>query len=212
MKWLYNAGRKELTDQAHKPTLNLISCSNRTVSMITHVSKVTVQHFHVSVDNFECHQFVILWTNTANKEEWSISPIDHLCVFENKIISPAIWHRQVPLYSRKLHIRVRRASTSCVTSFTILAFVFGGSVVNHLASRTLPEKHIIITVVCSWNRISKQTLPGNKEDVVDHEMGMSRFVSDAQPPISCWNLNSMQLMRKSHTKEQSSYQPWYAYG
>lgn len=43
-----------------------------------------------------------------------------------------------PLYSKKLHIRVRRASTSCVTSFTIFAFAFGGIVVNHFARRTLP--------------------------------------------------------------------------
>lgn len=35
-------------------------------------------------------------------------------------------------------MRVRRASTSCVTSLTIFAFVFGGKVVNHFASRTLP--------------------------------------------------------------------------
>jgi hypothetical protein len=41
----------------------------------------------------------------------------------------------MPLYSRKLHIRVRRARTSCVTSLTILALSFGESVVNHLARR-----------------------------------------------------------------------------
>lgn len=35
-------------------------------------------------------------------------------------------------------MRVRRASTSWVTSFTILALVFGLRVVNHLARRTLP--------------------------------------------------------------------------
>jgi hypothetical protein len=43
-----------------------------------------------------------------------------------------------PLYSSTLHILVRRASTSWVTSFTILAFVFGDIVVNHFASRTFP--------------------------------------------------------------------------
>lgn len=48
------------------------------------------------------------------------------------------WPSYAPLYSRKLHIRVRRASTSCVTSFTILAFVLLGSVWNHFARRTLP--------------------------------------------------------------------------
>lgn len=41
----------------------------------------------------------------------------------------------LPLYSRKLHIRVLRASTSCETSLMILAFSLGESVVNHFASR-----------------------------------------------------------------------------
>jgi len=41
----------------------------------------------------------------------------------------------MPLYSRKLHIRVRRDSTSCVTSLITLALSFGLSVVNHFASR-----------------------------------------------------------------------------
>jgi len=35
-------------------------------------------------------------------------------------------------------MRVRRASTSCVTSLTILALVLDGSVWNHFARRTLP--------------------------------------------------------------------------
>ena len=34
-----------------------------------------------------------------------------------------------------MHIRVRRARTSCETSLTILAFSFGDKVVNHLARR-----------------------------------------------------------------------------
>lgn len=41
----------------------------------------------------------------------------------------------MPLYSRKLHIRVRRARTSWDTSLTILAFSLGERVVNHLARR-----------------------------------------------------------------------------
>jgi hypothetical protein len=41
----------------------------------------------------------------------------------------------VPLYSRKLHIRVRLDNTSCVTSLMILALSFGDKVVNHLARR-----------------------------------------------------------------------------
>ena len=41
----------------------------------------------------------------------------------------------LPLYSRKLHMRVRRASTSCETSLMILALSLGDRVVNHLARR-----------------------------------------------------------------------------
>lgn len=40
----------------------------------------------------------------------------------------------LPLYSRKLHMRVLRARTNWVTSLIIFAFSFGESVVNHLAS------------------------------------------------------------------------------
>jgi hypothetical protein len=44
----------------------------------------------------------------------------------------------LPLYSKKLHIRVRRASTSWETSLTILAFSLGDRVVNHFARRYEP--------------------------------------------------------------------------
>lgn len=40
-----------------------------------------------------------------------------------------------PLYSRKLHMRVRRARTSWETSLTIFALSLGESVVNHFARR-----------------------------------------------------------------------------
>jgi hypothetical protein len=43
--------------------------------------------------------------------------------------------RHLPLYSRKLHIRVLLARTSCETSLTILALSLGDNVVNHLAKR-----------------------------------------------------------------------------
>ena len=42
---------------------------------------------------------------------------------------------RLPLYSRKLHMRVRRARTSCETSLMILALSLGERVVNHLARR-----------------------------------------------------------------------------
>lgn len=42
---------------------------------------------------------------------------------------------KVPLYSRKLHMRVRRARTSWETSLMILALSLGDKVVNHFARR-----------------------------------------------------------------------------
>jgi hypothetical protein len=42
---------------------------------------------------------------------------------------------RLPLYSRKLHMRVRRARTSWETSLMIFALSLGERVVNHLARR-----------------------------------------------------------------------------
>lgn len=44
----------------------------------------------------------------------------------------------LPLYSKKLHILTRRASTSWVASLTILFFSFVGMVTNHFVKRTFP--------------------------------------------------------------------------
>lgn len=60
-----------------------------------------------------------------------------------------------PLYSKKLHILVRLASTNCVTSLTIFAFVLFGSVWNHLASLTFPVgqyQSILACQVCDLGR------------------------------------------------------------
>jgi hypothetical protein len=59
----------------------------------------------------------------------------------------------VPLYSRKLHIRVRRDSTSAVTSLTILALSLGPSVVNHFASRCGAEdvvSELLLAAAARW--------------------------------------------------------------
>lgn len=55
-----------------------------------------------------------------------------------------------PLYSRKLHMRVRRASTSCVTSRIILDFSFGLRVVNHLESRCVVEVSPGLSQARTW--------------------------------------------------------------
>ena len=46
-----------------------------------------------------------------------------------------------PLYSRKLHMRVLRASTSCETSLMIFALSLGERVVNHFARRWKRQYH-----------------------------------------------------------------------
>lgn len=57
---------------------------------------------------------------------------------------------KVPLYSRKLHMRVRRASTSCVTSRTILDFSFGLRVVNHFERRCVVEVSRGLSQAHTW--------------------------------------------------------------
>ncbi len=54
-----------------------------------------------------------------------------------------------PLYSRKLHIRVRLDSTSWDTSLMILALSLGESVVNHLARRC-SERYLALLWIARW--------------------------------------------------------------
>ena len=94
------------------------------------------------MDNLQSYQLIIRRPDTADEEQRGISAVYNLsicvaCSFAIKFGSS--FHTYTPLYSRKLHILVRRARTSCVTSFTILAFVFGAMVENHFARRTLPD-------------------------------------------------------------------------
>jgi hypothetical protein len=76
----------------------------------------------------------------------------------------------MPLYSRKLHIRVRRARTSCVTSFTILALSFGESVVNHLARR--------------WIRMCVRRQSYSDSGGPAHHFALSRQEDQVAAPIS----------------------------
>jgi hypothetical protein len=64
-----------------------------------------------------------------------------------------------PLYSRKLHIRVLRASTSCETSLMILAFSLGERVVNHFASLYTVYQSICISPGQRVGRARPTTFP-----------------------------------------------------
>jgi len=72
---------------------------------------------------------------------WMLPSVHNLLVYEtsvspsNNLASNALC---LPLYSRKLHILTLLANTSCVASFTILAFSLGGIVTNHFVRRTFP--------------------------------------------------------------------------
>jgi hypothetical protein len=100
------------------------------------VAVVLVHLLDVAVDNLERDQLVVGRVAAGDEEERGIAAIYDLgvCIFVSLATShPCRAHR--PLYSKKLHMRVRRARTSCETSLTILALSLGASVVNHLARR-----------------------------------------------------------------------------
>lgn len=83
-------------------------------------------------------------TARAEPQAWKVK--QH-CVQGNPNFATCAQAIAIPLYSRKLHMRVRRARTSWVTSLTIFALALGGIVVNHFARRTLPRKDRAICFV-----------------------------------------------------------------
>jgi hypothetical protein len=88
------------------------------------------------VDDFERDQLVILGGATGDEEQRGISAINDLGVCNELASQQDVKStKRSPLYSRKLHIRVRLARTSWETSLTILALSLGDNVVNHLARR-----------------------------------------------------------------------------
>lgn len=88
------------------------------------------------MDDFQRDQLIVGGVAAGDEEERGVSAVYNLGVCENVSLATryACWAHQ-PLYSRKLHMRVRRASTSWETSLTILALSLGARVVNHLARR-----------------------------------------------------------------------------
>ena len=129
------------------------------------------------MDNLQSYKLIIRGPNTADKEQRGISSVYNLRIYDISMfvsttprsILDSVFHTYTPLYSRKLHILVRRARTSCVTSFTILALVFGAMVENHFASRTLPDGQTVSLVSLDYPS-TKPTLSRNEKDVVDHKI------------------------------------------
>lgn len=87
------------------------------------------------MDDFKGDEFVIGRIASSNEEQRGVTAVDYLRVcktIQQSVLTSG--EAGLPLYSRKLHILVRRASTSWETSLMILAFSLGESVVNHFAS------------------------------------------------------------------------------
>lgn len=47
----------------------------------THVAKVSIQHFYISVDNFQRNQLIISRTNSGDEEQRSISSVDDFSIY-----------------------------------------------------------------------------------------------------------------------------------
>lgn len=83
------------------------------------------------VDDLERDELVVLGADAAHEEQARVAAIHDLgvcgrCSLADERGRGGGARGGAPLYSRKLHMRVRRARTSWVTSFTILAVELGG--------------------------------------------------------------------------------------
>jgi hypothetical protein len=84
---------------------------------LAHIAIVFIHLFDVSVNNFEGDQLVIVGGAAGDEKERGISAVDDLSICSEVSMSSL---KQItkgaegsrPLYSRKLHMRVLRASTS----------------------------------------------------------------------------------------------------
>ena len=98
----------------------------------THVPEIVIQDLDITIDDFQRREFVVPRRDPAHDE----NPKHPNTQVRKSVPSDEEIH--VPSYPKKLHILVRLASTSYVTSLTILALAFGDIVVNHFCSVTLP--------------------------------------------------------------------------
>jgi hypothetical protein len=104
-------------------------------SYLAHIAIVFVHLLDIPVDDLQGYKFIICRCTSGDEEEGSITTVDYLRIWQRSFSKRSVKPRHnQPLYSRKLHILVRRASTSCETSLMIFAFSFGDNVVNHFAS------------------------------------------------------------------------------
>lgn len=83
---------------------------------LAHISIVLVHLLNISVYNLEGDEFVVGRVAAGNEEEGGITSIHNLRICPEGInqhcVFPLQHNKTIPLYSKKLHILVRRASTS----------------------------------------------------------------------------------------------------
>jgi hypothetical protein len=104
-------------------------------SYLAHIPVVLVHLLDIPVNDLQGYKLIICRRTSGDEEERGITTVDYLRIWQRSVSRRDCKSRpNQPLYSRKLHILVRRASTSCDTSLMIFAFSFGDSVVNHFAS------------------------------------------------------------------------------
>lgn len=82
-----------------------------------------------------------------------------------RMVGDHLGSANAPLYSKKLHIRVLRASTSWETSLMILALSFGESVVNHFASRCVHDGQLLVRYTQVDDATYHFTLPREQNEV-----------------------------------------------
>lgn len=120
------------------------------------VAVIFVHLLYVAVYDLEGDELIVGGIGGGNKEERSISAVNDFCVWIKRVrsrcgrvmatveadegmrssaVGDSDGSSNVPLYSRKLHMRARLARTSCETSLMILALSLGERVVNHFARR-----------------------------------------------------------------------------
>lgn len=81
-----------------------------------YVTEIPIEDFDVAMDDFEGDEFVIAVTDATDEKEGSVSPINDFGIYRHSINialrTTKLGMTSEPLYSRKLHMRVRRARTS----------------------------------------------------------------------------------------------------
>ena len=91
------------------------------------------------MDYLKRNELVVGRRAAGDEEEGGIAAVDYFCICETSRLAvsrvEACGRGDLPLYSRKLHMRVLRERTSWETSLMIFALSLGESVVNHFARR-----------------------------------------------------------------------------